>query len=315
MFFDPDYRDGLAERAGAVRGVVVLPYDSTDQVTSGVLVDAIASGRPVVATAFPHAVELLGSGAGLVVAHDDPDAMTSALRRVLTDPRLAGAMAAEARRLAPTMAWPVVAKCLSALWRTAVRRSDAGTRMTASTPAPVFDHLLRLTDHRGTFEHARLRRAAARARLLHRRYGPGAGRHHPRTRDWIDTQGFAGARGAVPRRSAGPHRCLPQPDGQHRAIGPTARVRRLLGPMRLGSGHRRRAQRRRLGPQSAVIQFERAAQERSTWPRAMAFAALGAAELLTFDPEHRGRTQADHRLRGSVAEPNGDPAGRGPSRA
>ena len=48
--------------------VVVLPYDSTDQVTSGVLVDAIAAGRPVVATAFPHAVELLGSGAGIVVA-------------------------------------------------------------------------------------------------------------------------------------------------------------------------------------------------------------------------------------------------------
>jgi polysaccharide biosynthesis protein PslF len=90
--------------------VVVLPYDSTDQVTSGVLVDAVASGRPVVATAFPHAVELLGSGAGIVVDHDDPDALASALRRVLTQPRLAGAMAAEARRLAPEMAWSVVAR-------------------------------------------------------------------------------------------------------------------------------------------------------------------------------------------------------------
>ena len=42
--------------------VVVLPYDSKDQVTSGVLVDSLASGRPIVATAFPHAVEMLGSG-------------------------------------------------------------------------------------------------------------------------------------------------------------------------------------------------------------------------------------------------------------
>jgi len=33
----------------------------------------------------------------------------AALRRVLTDPRFAGSMAAEARRLAPDMAWPVVA--------------------------------------------------------------------------------------------------------------------------------------------------------------------------------------------------------------
>jgi polysaccharide biosynthesis protein PslF len=110
VFFDAGYRDN-SSLAALVQSsaVVVLPYDSTDQVTSGVLVDAIASGRPIVATAFPHAVELLGSGAGIVVGHDDSDALESALRRVLTDPRLAGSMAAEARRLAPTMAWPVVA--------------------------------------------------------------------------------------------------------------------------------------------------------------------------------------------------------------
>ncbi|VEG51735.1 group 1 glycosyl transferase [Mycolicibacterium aurum] len=89
--------------------VVVLPYDSKDQVTSGVLVDSVASGRPIVATAFPHAVELLGSGAGTVVGHDDPAALTAALRRTLTDPRAAGTMASEARGLAPAMAWPVVA--------------------------------------------------------------------------------------------------------------------------------------------------------------------------------------------------------------
>lgn len=89
---------------------VVLPYDSTDQVTSGVLVDAIAAGRPVVATAFPHAVELLASGAGIVVDHDDPEALVVALRRILTEPGLARSMATEARRLAPTMAWPVVAR-------------------------------------------------------------------------------------------------------------------------------------------------------------------------------------------------------------
>ncbi len=111
VFFDAAYRD-RSSLAALVQSsaVVVLPYDSTDQVTSGVLVDAIASGRPVVATAFPHAVELLGSGAGIVVGHDDPGALSSALRQVLTDPRVAGSMAAEARRLAPTMAWPVVAK-------------------------------------------------------------------------------------------------------------------------------------------------------------------------------------------------------------
>jgi glycosyltransferase involved in cell wall biosynthesis len=108
--FDASYRD-VSSLTALVQSsaVVVLPYDSTDQVTSGVLVDAIASGRPVVATAFPHAVELLASGAGIVVGHDDPDALASALLRLLTEPHLAATMAAEAVRLAPRMAWPIVA--------------------------------------------------------------------------------------------------------------------------------------------------------------------------------------------------------------
>ena len=108
--FDASYRDvqsltSLLQSAA----VVVLPYDSTDQVTSGVLVDAIAAGRPVIATAFPHAVELLATGAGIVVDHDDTDALASALEQVLTEPALATRMADEAARLAPSMAWPVVA--------------------------------------------------------------------------------------------------------------------------------------------------------------------------------------------------------------
>jgi glycosyltransferase involved in cell wall biosynthesis len=118
VYFDTGYRNvGMLTALIQSAALVVLPYDSTDQVTSGVLVDAVASGRPVVATAFPHAVELLASGAGIVVDHDAPDALASALRRVLTQPRLAGAMAAEARRLAPEMAWPVVASAYLGLAR------------------------------------------------------------------------------------------------------------------------------------------------------------------------------------------------------
>jgi glycosyltransferase involved in cell wall biosynthesis len=109
--FDPAHRGGAALSAMVQSAsLVVLPYDSTDQVASGVLVDAIANGRPTVATAFPHAVELLGDGTGMVVPHDDTDALRSALHMVLTQPRLAGQMASRARLLAPTMAWPVVAK-------------------------------------------------------------------------------------------------------------------------------------------------------------------------------------------------------------
>jgi glycosyltransferase involved in cell wall biosynthesis len=95
--------------------MVILPYDSPDQVTSGVLVDAIAAGRPVIATAFPHAVELLSSGAGIVVPRRDPKALADAIRTALTTPGMVDAMAREARRLAPELAWPVIASRYAAL--------------------------------------------------------------------------------------------------------------------------------------------------------------------------------------------------------
>jgi glycosyltransferase involved in cell wall biosynthesis len=114
--FDAAYRDLVSlARLTQDASVVVLPYDSQDQVTSGVLVDAIAAGRPVVATAFPHAVELLSSGAGIVVPHRDPIALGAALRRVLTEPGLSASMARQAARLAPAFAWPAVARQYAAL--------------------------------------------------------------------------------------------------------------------------------------------------------------------------------------------------------
>jgi glycosyltransferase involved in cell wall biosynthesis len=89
--------------------VVLLPYDSPDQVTSGVLIEAVAAGRPVVSTAFPHAIELLTDGAGLVVPQRDPLALTAALRRVLSEPGLADTMAAQAELKAPGLFWRSVA--------------------------------------------------------------------------------------------------------------------------------------------------------------------------------------------------------------
>ena len=90
--------------------MVLLPYDSPDQVTSGVLIEAVVAGKPVVSTAFPHAVELLSDGAGLVVRRQDPEALAAALRRVLTEPGLAQDMADKTDLLAPTLLWPTVAQ-------------------------------------------------------------------------------------------------------------------------------------------------------------------------------------------------------------
>jgi len=89
--------------------LVLLPYDSLEQVTSGVLTEAVAAGKPVVSTSFPHAVELLTSGAGLLVPQSDPVAMATALHEVLTDKGLVARMTHQSRTLASSLLWPSVA--------------------------------------------------------------------------------------------------------------------------------------------------------------------------------------------------------------
>jgi glycosyltransferase involved in cell wall biosynthesis len=90
--------------------VVLLPYDSLEQVTSGVLIEAVAAGKPVVSTCFPHAVELLGGGAGLLVGRQDPAGIARALQRVLTEPGLPERMSRCSADLSPSLLWPAVAR-------------------------------------------------------------------------------------------------------------------------------------------------------------------------------------------------------------
>jgi glycosyltransferase involved in cell wall biosynthesis len=102
---------GVGELAELVRqaDVVLLPYDSREQVTSGVLIEAVAAGRPVVSTAFPHAIELLADGTGILVPQRDPVALEAALRRVLSEPGLARELAEQAALKAPELLWASVA--------------------------------------------------------------------------------------------------------------------------------------------------------------------------------------------------------------
>jgi glycosyltransferase involved in cell wall biosynthesis len=88
--------------------VVLLPYVSLEQVTSGVLIEAITAGKPVVSTRFPHAVELLG--AGLLVERHDPAGLAEALRCVLTEPGISARMSEYSAGLAPRLLWPAVAR-------------------------------------------------------------------------------------------------------------------------------------------------------------------------------------------------------------
>ncbi|GAA0318761.1 glycosyltransferase [Streptomyces polychromogenes] len=101
-FLSPDELRLRLQRASCV----VLPYESADQATSGVLAEAIAAGVPVVATAFPHATELLTAGRGTVVPHRDPTALADAVTALLSEESAPLPASCETPQ---DLSWPAVA--------------------------------------------------------------------------------------------------------------------------------------------------------------------------------------------------------------
>ncbi|HJQ95867.1 MAG TPA: glycosyltransferase [Acidimicrobiia bacterium] len=88
--------------------LVVTPYDNHEQICSGVLTDAVACGRPVVATAYAHASELLSTGAGIVVRHSEED-LAAAIEELLTNDEAYTAAAKVAADLSGPLSWESVA--------------------------------------------------------------------------------------------------------------------------------------------------------------------------------------------------------------
>ena len=156
--------------------------------------------------------------------------------------------------------------------------------MTENAPAPNFDHLLRMTDRQGTFEHAELAEPRrehgyctddmARVLVVATRQPDSTGEVNRlagvAVRFLNDAQSFAGTcRNRMDRNG----RWTDEPALED-AWG------RCLWGLGTAAAHSDVGLVRRL----AVVQFDRAAVVRSPWPRAMAFAGLGAAEMLRVDP-------------------------------
>ena len=178
--------------------------------------------------------------------------------------------------------------------------------MTATVPDPRFDHLLRLTDGRGTFEHACFAEPRpehgyctddmARVLVVATREPNSGGEVNGLARVAVqflnDAQSYAGA-------------CRNRMDSKGRWEDEPSLEDcwgRCIWGLGTAAAHSDVSLVRRL----AVIQFERSAKVRSPWPRAMAFAALGAAELLSVDPGQRAARALLTDYAETVAKPNGD---------
>lgn len=90
-----------------------------------VLVEAMASGVPVVATDIPGYREIVRDGVdGLLVHPNDPAALAHATRRVLSEPELASALAVAGHARATAFAWDAVVPRIEAVYGRALN----GTR-------------------------------------------------------------------------------------------------------------------------------------------------------------------------------------------
>ena len=105
---------------------VLLPYDNPDQVTSGVLVEAMAAGKPVIATAFAHARELEPTGALCVVDHGASAQIAAAMFELMTDLERRGRMETAARIEGMRCDWGVIGHHYAELLQSSEQFAAAG---------------------------------------------------------------------------------------------------------------------------------------------------------------------------------------------
>ncbi|MBU6347477.1 MAG: glycosyltransferase [Actinomycetales bacterium] len=109
-FIDHYLTDSELDELITSADVVLLPYDSVEQVTSGVLVEALVAGVPIVATNFPHAREVLSDNSGILVKQRDALGIALAIRAILTSKNRADAMRHRLNRKSNAYLWPAIGK-------------------------------------------------------------------------------------------------------------------------------------------------------------------------------------------------------------
>lgn len=144
--------------------IYLTPYLNEAQITSGTLSYAVGAGKAVVSTPYWHAVELLADNRGVLVPFRDPDAIAAAVLELLRDEPRRHAMRKNAYRLGREMVWSsVAAQYLRCFERARLDHSFLGRRFSpirtldqqpGLLPELKLDHLLRLTDSTGVFQHA-----------------------------------------------------------------------------------------------------------------------------------------------------------------
>jgi glycosyltransferase involved in cell wall biosynthesis len=153
----------LKEFLGAA-DIYVTPYLNEAQITSGTLAYAFGSGKAVVSTPYWHAAELLAEGRGTLVPFGDAKAIAREVTGLLKDETRRHAIRKNAYKLGREMTWSNVAKLYlksfeqARLAGTGLSRKAFATKtldeQARELPELKLDHLSRMTDSTGLFQHA-----------------------------------------------------------------------------------------------------------------------------------------------------------------
>ncbi|HEX8382741.1 MAG TPA: glycosyltransferase family 4 protein [Sphingomonas sp.] len=147
--------EALLDRLQAA-DIYATPYLNPAQITSGTLAYAVGVGKPVVATPYVHATEILADDHGVLVGFNDAEGFAREIDRLLTDDAGRAALSARAYARGRTMIWPKLAE---ATMREVERAIAAHPSRIAVSPAtrplaPDFAAVERMSDATGMLQHA-----------------------------------------------------------------------------------------------------------------------------------------------------------------
>lgn len=147
--------DALLDYLEAV-DVYVTPYLNAAQITSGTLAYAVGLGKPVVATPYVHAKELLADGLGTLVDFGDSDGFAAAIVALFADPARLERVRQRTYAVGRTMIWPrLVETAMDAFERAIDHALPVIENRDISVPARLpLTALERMTDDVGIAQHS-----------------------------------------------------------------------------------------------------------------------------------------------------------------
>ena len=156
LFVDEFVDDEALNRYLGAADLVVCPYHSEGQITSGVLSNALGMGKAIISTPYLHAREALAGGRGVLVNFKDAAGMSEAVLKLVEKPAERLALAGRAYVLGRQMGWGRVAGQYLDVFEDQAARAltEAGSQSLVHTlPAINMNFLKVLTDDAGIVQH------------------------------------------------------------------------------------------------------------------------------------------------------------------